>query len=186
MPPTVRPDQPALPVRQTDSEALAQRLCLHCGLCCNGVLFGDVRVTDDDKPEHLLTQGIPLQRTGETWHFNQPCAALKCGACEIYADRPAYCAQFECALLQETLKGQRTEEEADRIINRTKTLAERVREMLVERGETDETQPLSRRYRAFLDRHEDAADSPDFRRLHGSLTVAVMSLNQALRLSFYT
>lgn len=169
-----------------DTSDLAQRLCLQCGLCCNGVMFGDVGVSEDDQPERLLSRGMPLQRHEGAWRFDQPCSALKCGACEIYAERPGYCAQFECSLLQETLKGRRTEAEAERIIARTRQLAERVRELLAERGETDETLSLSRRYQRFMDRHEVAAQSVAFRREHGGLMVAVMSLNQALKLSFYT
>ncbi len=169
-----------------ESTDLAQRLCLQCGLCCNGVMFGDVWVSRDDHPERLLSRGIPLQRTDDAWRFDQPCAALKCDACEIYAERPAYCAQFECALLQETLKGRRAEEEAERIIKRTRQLAERVRELLAERGETDGSISLSRRYQRFMDRHEKEAATLEFRREHGGLMVAVMSLNQALKLSFYT
>jgi len=169
-----------------ESTDLAQRLCLQCGLCCNGVMFGDVWVTPDDRPDRLLSKGIPLQRADDAFRFDQPCAALKCDACEIYAERPAYCAQFECSLLQETLKGRRTEEEAARIIARTRQLAGRVRELLAERGENDETVSLSRRYQRFMDRHEKEADTLEFRRKHGGLMVAVMSLNQALRLSFYT
>lgn len=169
-----------------DSEDVATRLCLRCGLCCDGVLFGDVRVGLEDRPERLLKHGMPLQRTEEVWHFDQPCVALECGACRIYEDRPSHCRQFECALLQETLRGRRTEEEAERAIDRARKLAQTVRDMLVERGDTNDGVALSRRYRDFIDGQAGGENTADFRRKHGSLTVAVMSLNQVLKLSFYT
>lgn len=167
--------------------SVASRLCLSCGLCCNGVLFGDVRVEEEDKPEKLLRLGLPLQRTEGTWHFDQPCSAHGCAGCGIYEDRPAYCAEFNCALLQDVLRGRRDEEEAGRIIDRAKGLAESVDEMLTARGEMDKAFSLSRRYQRFMSRHEGgAADSLEFRRQHGELTVAVLSLNQVMKLSFYT
>jgi len=155
-------------------------------LCCNGVLFGDVRVVDGDQPEKLLKLGLPLQRTEGTWHFDQPCAAHGCEGCGIYADRPAYCAEFDCALLQDVLRGRRDESEAERTIDRAKGLARSVDEMLTARGETDVALSLSRRYQRFMARHEGADGSPEFRKQHGELTVAVMSLNQVMKLSFYT
>lgn len=162
-------------------------MCLSCGLCCNGVLFGDVRVVEEDKPEKLLGLGLPLQRTEGTWHFDQPCSAHGCAGCGIYKDRPAYCAEFDCALLQDVLRGRRGEAEAGRIIDRAKGLAASVEEMLAARGETDENLSLSRRYQRFIARQEGGAeDSPEFRQQHGELTVAVLSLNQVMKLSFYT
>jgi len=169
-----------------DAEEVATRLCLRCGLCCDGVMFGDVRVGREDHPERLLRAGLPLQRTGEVWHFDQPCTALECGACQVYEDRPSHCRQFECAILKETLRGHRTEEEAERAIDRARKLAQTVRDMLNERGDTNEGVALSRRYRDFVDRQHGGECAPEFRRQHGSLTVAVMSLNQVLKLSFYT
>lgn len=167
--------------------SIASRLCLRCGLCCNGVLFGDVRVVEEDKPEKLLGLGLPLQRTEGTWHFDQPCSAHGCDGCGIYADRPAYCASFNCALLQDVLRGRRDEEEAWRIVDRAKGLAASVGKMLAARGETDETRSLSRRYQRFIARHEGGEGAtPEFRKQHGELTVAVLSLNQVMKLSFYT
>ncbi|MFT5031977.1 MAG: Fe-S-cluster containining protein [Candidatus Binatia bacterium] len=181
-PPESRPASAEIP----SEGSVASRLCLRCGLCCNGVLFGDVRVVDEDKPEKLLKLGLPLQHTEGTWHFDQPCKAHSCAGCGIYSDRPAYCAEFNCALLQDVLRGRRDEAEAGRIIDRAKRLAESVDEMLAARGETDKTLSLSRRYQSFMARHEGEEGAPEFRKRHGELTVAVMSLNQVMKLSFYT
>src|SRR5437868_1476023 len=89
-------------------------LCLECGLCCNGVIFADVRLQRGDDPGRLRALGLPiatphapssaspLRKTGgvPAPRFAQPCAALDGCRCRIYADRPAYCRQFDCLLLK--------------------------------------------------------------------------------------
>ncbi|HEV2210350.1 MAG TPA: YkgJ family cysteine cluster protein [Verrucomicrobiae bacterium] len=37
-------------------------LCLACGLCCNGVIFADVKLQPDDSAEALRNLGLPLKR----------------------------------------------------------------------------------------------------------------------------
>src|SRR5262245_12458302 len=96
---------------------VAKRLCLACGLCCNGVLFKDVKLQPGDDAVKLRTLGLPLRsgrgaenhissspaRLGKL-KFTQPCAALCAdNLCHIYADRPVRCRQFECALLKTAL-----------------------------------------------------------------------------------
>src|SRR5215472_953064 len=101
---------PDLSVSETSQNSMEQQLCLSCGLCCNGVIFADVRLKPSDDPARLRALGLPL--SGQTpgskkavLNFNQPCAALEGCSCRIYADRPNHCRHFECLLLKSAKAG---------------------------------------------------------------------------------
>src|SRR5512142_2644385 len=98
-----------------------QQLCLSCGMCCNGVIFADVRLQAGDNAGRLREIGLPLCGTGKGAEsaglkFAQPCAALEGCACRIYPERPAHCRNFECLLLKGVKSGKVRREAAVRII----------------------------------------------------------------------
>jgi Fe-S-cluster containining protein len=72
----------------------AEELCVDCGLCCDGTLFGAVPLTDDDRarlrPTGLVAEGQPL---------DQRCVALDGCRCTIYPLRPQACRHYQCLLL---------------------------------------------------------------------------------------
>jgi len=115
-------------------------LCLQCGLCCNGVLFGDVRPEAGDRS--------PLFAGGRS-RVNQPCPALNAAtcACAIYTERPARCRKFECKQLIAVSAGEISAEAALRKIRATKKLAGKVEWLLGELGFNDTALPLNRRFK---------------------------------------
>src|SRR5438067_11601285 len=125
-------------------------LCLECGLCCNGVIFADVRLQPEDDPARLkalgLTISTPHLRDG-TRHFNQPCSALDGCRCRIYADRPAYCRQFDCLLLKSVNEGRTGTAEALGTIRTARQGMDKVLGLLRKLGDTDEHIPLAKRFR---------------------------------------
>jgi Fe-S-cluster containining protein len=69
-------------------------LCVSCGLCCDGSLFGRVMFEPDElapkKRLHLIASGRG---------FDQPCGALdEDRTCAIYDERPRACRRFICKL----------------------------------------------------------------------------------------
>ncbi len=73
-------------------------LCLACGLCCDGSLFGLVPLRDAEVAV-ARRHGLVLLHDRM---LVQPCGALGSGArrpCAIHAERPASCRAFECRLL---------------------------------------------------------------------------------------
>ena len=50
--------------KSEEGEEDLQALCLECGLCCNGVLFADVRLQDGDKAEKLRGWGWRFRKAG--------------------------------------------------------------------------------------------------------------------------
>jgi uncharacterized protein len=75
------------------AEAAAARLCLDCGLCCNGVLFDNVRLQPGDTAKALTAQGLKIKK-GQ--FFKQPCSGLNGALCTLYQNRPTRCRAFVC------------------------------------------------------------------------------------------
>ena len=120
-------------------DKLIDALCLQCGLCCNGVLFADVRPEPGD--------ASPLFNGGRL-RVAQPCPAFNAAtcACAIYAERPARCRKFECHQLLGVRIGTTTTEKALRQIRAARALAAEVEKLLVELGFNNTRLPLSRRF----------------------------------------
>jgi hypothetical protein len=157
-------------------EAIA-RLCPQCNLCCNGVLFADVKLTPDDRAGDLKALGLPVRRRGACGSFAQPCAALAAdGCCRVYASRPAMCRRFECGVLQEVQTGRLTPEQAIALIRRARRLAENVTRLLRALGNHDEHRPLTRRYQAVMRQPIDLAAGEEPADRRGELMLAVHRL----------
>lgn len=134
----------------TSDGKLVSQLCPNCGLCCNGVLFGDVELQRRDDPERLAALGMSTFRKGKKQCFNQPCACYDGKWCEIYSERPQRCRVFECKLLKQVgAEGMSTADALRRIIEARKQ-ADMVRKLVRGLGHTDEGVPLNRRYAAMV------------------------------------
>jgi uncharacterized protein len=158
----------------------AEKLCLSCGLCCNGVIFADVQLQPSDDAARLRELGV-LKRGKK---FRQPCTAHDGCRCAIYQDRPQYCREFECVLLKQTQAGKITASEALRLIKRAKSQADRVRRLLEQLGDNS-TLALSKRFQAMRRRLESEEADAGRAEVFGLLTVAVHELNVILSESFY-
>jgi len=174
---------------------LPDTLCLHCGLCCDGTLFRDVELQPGDDADKLRAFGLPLRsrRGQEADHlkFPQPCSAL-CSdlKCRVYADRPARCRQFECAVFQAVASGEVEPPAALKTIRQTRQMAEKVRRLLRELGDAGEGVALAKRFKR-LKRKFDAGELPDgldaetaYDRF-AELSLAVHELDLRLRAKFY-
>lgn len=159
-------------------------LCPQCALCCNGVLFADVRLQQDDNAARLAALGMPLKKRGAITRFIQPCSCLDGKLCRIYAERPVRCRAFECRLLQRTQAGEVTERAALKTIQATLRRAENVRRILRELGDTDESVPLSRRYQRLMREPIDLSADERIGDLRGELMMAVAELVGALEQEF--
>jgi Fe-S-cluster containining protein len=162
---------------------LAEKLCLSCGLCCNGVIFADVQLQRGDDAAKLRSLGI--LKANNAKKFPQPCAMHDGCRCTIYKDRPRYCREFECLLLKNAQEGRVSESEAMRVIKDTLKLSERVQSLLNELGDSDASVALSKRFQAMRRRIENGPASAEQIDTFGSLTVAVHELNVLLSERFY-
>jgi Fe-S-cluster containining protein len=162
-------------------------------------LFKDVKLQPGDDALKLQTLGLPLRSGRGAEHhtssqpaalrnlkFTQPCAALCAdNRCHIYADRPARCRQFECALLKAALANKVEIEAALRTIRTARERAEQVRRLLRELGDTNEHLALSLRCRKVKSRMESGALAQETAETFAALTLAVHDLNVILSESFY-
>jgi uncharacterized protein len=159
-------------------------LCPSCALCCNGVLFADVRLQAGDDAERLTSLGVFLKKRGSIVRFAQPCSCLAGMFCDIYSDRPARCRTFECHLLKRAQAGEVSERAALRSIRKARRSAENVRRILRKLGDTDETVPLSRRYQRMMRQPIDLSADERLINLRGELMLAVSELAAVLERDF--
>lgn len=159
-------------------------LCPSCGLCCNGVLFGDVELQRGDDAKALAALGVELFAKGRKKVFNQPCACLEGGLCKIYQNRPSRCRAFDCRALQRVQQGKLTVAAAHKSIKEAKRLSEEVLRIVRALGNTDEAQPLNRRYAAIMAEPMDLAGDEAQLELRGELMLTVGKLVDVLERDF--
>ncbi len=152
-------------------------------MCCNGVIFADVRLQPGDDP--ALMKSIGLQLSGDR-SFKQPCSALEGCRCRVYENRPAHCRGFECRLLKRVQAGQFGAEVALGVIKGTQAKAEEIRDLFQALGDTDSHQALRTRFRRLQRRLEKVELSRETAEIYGRLTLAVHSLNLRISQWFYS
>lgn len=178
------------PASAKPSIEASSALCLTCGLCCDGTLFGNVELQLGDDVDDLRRLGLDVSTRGKP-KFPQPCSALQADCqCGVYAERPQQCRAFECALLQSVKAGRVSVAAAGQIIRRTRKQASRVRQVLGELGEGDERRALAKRFHRLKHRFElgELDAGPDREAMidaFAGLTWAVHELQFALRREFY-
>ncbi|KAB2645640.1 MAG: YkgJ family cysteine cluster protein [Verrucomicrobia bacterium] len=162
------------------------KLCPTCGLCCNGVLFGDVELQRDDDAKLLAKLGVEVFRKGRKTAFSQPCDCLVKGLCTIYANRPKRCAAFDCGLLKRVQNEEVSAVAALKKIAEAKRRAAEVLKLLRELGNDDETLPLNQRYSIVIAQPIDMASNESEIERRGELMMAVSRLTDSLGRDFLT
>jgi hypothetical protein len=160
------------------------RLCPQCGLCCNGVLFSDVKLVKGDDPLALVQEGLILKGSGRQQSFDQPCTCFVNGRCTIYLSRPQRCRRFDCHTLKQAQKGEISMQVALRRIRDALTDSSRVRELLRALGNEDEPLPLTRQYQAVMSQPMDLALGEEQADQRGELMLAVNDLMTRLHKHF--
>jgi hypothetical protein len=114
----------ASPTTPQPSEA---EICLDCGFCCDGTLFGKVVAGKGDTTEALVALGLtPVEDSpGERMGFRQPCPHFA-GCCSVYASRPHTCAVFRCRLLKSVEAGTYTATQALQKVREVKALRKKL------------------------------------------------------------
>jgi Fe-S-cluster containining protein len=170
-------------------------------MCCNGVIFADVKLQPDDNAARLRAIGLSITRAPASRHekgqvrtphdpsralrFAQPCAALEGCRCSIYSERPTHCRKFDCLLLEKVKAGRLQTPAALRIITTARKRADTVLNLLRELGDTDETVALATRFKRTTRRLEKVGLDSQTGEIYGHLTLAFHDLNLLLGESFY-
>lgn len=152
---------PDLKITEDFGATPAARLCGACGLCCNGVMFHNVRLQPSDVPPALAALGLKLKRKSREDLILQPCPAYRDERCSIYAQRPERCRLFECRQLQQVGTGEITEAKALEKIRGVQARAARL-DVLSRRADGSARKgPLSKRCETALAEPFDATTHPE-------------------------
>ncbi|MEO6181764.1 MAG: YkgJ family cysteine cluster protein [Verrucomicrobiota bacterium] len=182
------------------NHSVSEKLCLTCGLCCNGVIFANVQLQSGDPAERLKALGLRLlvrrksravvsvpsgEQNGTRYQFPQPCSAFDGCHCQIYQERPTHCHAFACALLKSVQLGRTNPASATRTIEKARMRAEKVRELLRQLGDNDEQVALSLRFRKTAKRLQEEKSDGHTADIFSQLTLAAHDLNLILSEKFY-
>lgn len=167
-----------------------EQLCLACGLCCDGTLFGHVRLAPGDDPKRLKALGLPVTvsraKTPVTF-MRQPCSALCADrTCRVYADRPGQCRTFECGVFQGAQAGRIKFAAALRAVRQARRRADKIRRLLRELGDADEHRSLIDRFRRTQQRMESGGADRATADTFAALSLAMHHFDLLAREKFYT
>ncbi len=115
-------------------------LCQSCGLCCDGSLFGRVRLESSDV-DSARRHRLLVVANGKS--FEEPCTALverdTRRHCSIYAERPESCRRFVCELYAGHIRDPASLDERMALIRRAKALLAFLEDAGLRLGEHDES-----------------------------------------------
>ena len=127
-------------------------ICVGCGLCCDGTLYGYVELADGDDREVFVRLGRPAERATEDgpWVAPQPCVASVAARCAIYDDRPQRCRRYRCDLLTAVDDGRETADAARVIVAKAVEHRDRVRALARRLAPYGDADPDGRRFHSAM------------------------------------
>ena len=167
-----------------ESSNPVQQLCSQCGLCCNGVLFSDVKLRRSETASHFKKLGFRLFRKGASKAFSQPCLQFDGSLCRCYEQRPEQCRRFECGLLKKVTSRQLLPKAAVRQIKRARQKVRRVEELLQGFGNEERALPLVKRFSNVMMTPVELFGSGHSARRRGALLKAMDRLMKHLQEHF--
>lgn len=102
------------------------RLCLACGLCCQGLLH-DWAQLEDGEVEAARRLGLHTEARLERPAFSLPCPCHRDGRCTVYAERLSPCREYRCKLLRGYLDGEVILEDGLRRVEQVRKLIAAIR-----------------------------------------------------------
>jgi Fe-S-cluster containining protein len=174
-----------------DNSTIIERLCLNCGLCCDGTIFADVRLRNEAEAARLKRGGLRPKRARSqsgpaAFRIPQPCAALGADCrCAVYEDRPGHCARFECLLFQEVAQGAIQLASAQRVVRKARHLRDQARELMDTLTDAGEDQSLRERFLLIAEMLEDYEPDEETLAAFSDLTMAWQDLSCLLSERFY-
>jgi len=153
-------------------------------MCCNGVIFHNVRLQPNDSLRELLAHGLKFKSKHTEKFVLQPCPAYLDSKCSIYQQRPERCHLFECRQLRRVASGEISESAALEKIQEAVNRAARVDQLLNQSGKNDPKKPLSKRYEKITAEPVDLSGDPEVIELRSQLTLSMQALTDLLDKDF--
>lgn len=172
-------------------DEIIAKLCLKCGLCCDGSIFADVELRDDAEAARLKAAGLPLRRkpsrsSPRLFGLAQPCAALGDDCrCAVYSDRPRHCRDFECLLFREVSSGVIRPATARRIVGRARRLSDKAQELMDTLTDASQGDPPGKRFGMIAEMLEDYDPDEETLAVFSELTTTWHELAHLLGTRFY-
>lgn len=111
--------------------SLESRLCLSCGLCCDGTLYEDAKIREDEVAD-VERIGLKTGRNAEghaTFLF--ACSYLDGACCSRYDQwRPSVCGKYFCRVQEKARRNELAEDQAFERIAKARRLAADVKAAL--------------------------------------------------------
>ena len=105
--------------------------------------------------------------------------------CQVYSSRPEHCRNFDCLLLEKVKTSERSFSAALKVVRRAHRLAERVGQLMMQLGNTEEHLPMANRFRHVARAMEKpGADAPK-NKTYAELTLGYHELTLLLSAEFY-
>lgn len=103
--------------------SLASRLCLACGLCCDGTVYPHA-IAREDEVARAVDLGFKAIKTEDgSPAYKLPCHYLEGRACTRYLEwRPSVCGDYFCRVQARAASSELTEDEALAVIERAQAL----------------------------------------------------------------
>src|SRR5690554_2942254 len=106
-----------------------QKICLSCGICCDGTLFGKAVLQPGEKGSLPKKMEEAYFKADDGEFFKLPCSYFS-GKCTIYHKKKAHvCSSFKCKLLLQYSKGEVRKEDALKIIKQVKIYRKEIEEL---------------------------------------------------------
>jgi len=156
-------------------------LCRSCALCCDGTLFDNVRLGEDDLAAARRLR-LPLLVRGSQTSFTQPCPHSRDRSCGIYDERPGACRTFVCITLAAYLAGELDRPAADARVERLRVAAAGIASQLP--ADTVRKRGIWGAITRFTEEGERAADIAAWRTRHGMLLLDILELERLRRRDF--
>lgn len=116
---------------ETDELSTASKLCLACGLCCDGTIFGFALIEEAEVQDTARIGLQTIRTTNDEPAFLLGCHYLDGAACTRYRDwRPSVCGDYFCQVQKRVGKQELAEDEAFSIIARARQMTEEVKTLL--------------------------------------------------------
>jgi len=106
-----------------------QKVCIKCGLCCDGTLFDHALLDKGEKPNLPKLMQQQYFKTDKKEAFRLPCPYFD-KKCTIYRQQKAHvCSSFRCELLKEFSKSNISLKDAQNVVENAITLRSEIFEL---------------------------------------------------------